>query len=502
MAATRPLAPIQLPSCRLGEWTGALRVRPPKRREAWRAKRPPTEERQRQAPDQRRSRSRRVGQEVCREARTKSGPAGQRSTCLLKSPVEWAADRLEAVKKRAGELRDGDPRKQKALEGVKEAQQLVKETGGRTRHKLHFNLLDGDQELDKKKKALELAIEEHRQAQERSAAALTEEGRAEARVQVCMDEVKNCESRNCHWALQAASEAAMGQQGYNDLEAAVHYVGTTLAAHGAMHAREMYELVAGFVYKFKPQEYSSKEDALLQELESVETASVLTEPVGGSLGWLEQETQAEAVAVRRESALPAAFETSIATRVSTRFALLQPTGEGEQKGRSTEGNKAEGLGTKGQVEAETGRRPLEGSRVGARRGRSQDLGRRVCTEVRRSTSLANKGRDKSRSRSSKWASEVESRAVVAIEASRGRSWDRHMDIREDGRAAQKRVRSGEEKEEAKHQDFFCQACGNGPFPLPGALCGCGGNLCKDCEGANVCMRCNSDRSAVHRRVLC
>ena len=73
--------------------------------------------------------------------------------------------------------------------------------------------------------------------------------------------------------------------------------------------------------------------------------------------------------------------------------------------------------------------------------------------------------------------------------------------REDGKR-RKRGWGPTDELEAQCLDH-CLACGDGPMQrsLLVARCDCGGQLCRDCAGANTCMRCNGTTKAMARQQL-
>ena len=226
---------------------------------------------------------------------------------------------------RKEELQEHGPRKRKAAQRIEEAKEAVKEAGGRTLHKLHFNLLDGDKELKKRESEVEDAKEKLQAAKARSAEALGQEEKAEMHLRAAVREVENCRARNCHWAMQAAVEATVGMGGYGDLAAAMQYIGATLAANGALHAERAYEQAATFVRSFAPPHYQQKDDPVLAVLQSADSESIATACIDSApMDWREAEAKGEAAALAMETtSLLQAFETPIVTQEVARMVASQ-----------------------------------------------------------------------------------------------------------------------------------------------------------------------------------
>ena len=241
-----------------------------------------------------------------------------------KSRIELAGQ-LEALEQRAQELDAGDPRLVQAKERIQEVERALKDAGGRTPSKLYFSLLDGQKELGKRGKAIEVAREVLERAKAASARVLEEEANAEAWLRACIASEENCRARNAHLAFQAAIEATVGLDGYNELEQKLHYIGSCLAAKGMVHAEEAFMSVAWFVQKFAPQSYSKADDPILQELASSGSdATVLVGDDDEGVDWMALEAAGEHKAIRKEVLLPKAFETPIATKEAAR--LAKPVG--------------------------------------------------------------------------------------------------------------------------------------------------------------------------------
>ena len=349
-----------------------------------------------------------------------------------------ATGRLEALEAREGELAECDPRKEKVAEKIRDAKQMVKEAGGRTRHKLHFNILDGDKELEKRERAVEEARDALGAAHETTVAAVEHERKMEAELEARLREVDNCKARNCHWVFQAAMEAAMGLGGYNELAASTQYVGATLAANGAVHAERAYEQISAFVRKFAPQHYERQNDPVLAELESADTESIATVCVGqGAMDWREAEAQGEAGAIAQEGLLPKAFETAIVAQEVARTAALRAQEENLPESWKKERQRAERESlvageNKGVCKVGGAKRS-----VGERRGCSVDVGvRSKCVKglgKKQSTTLAKRNQSRGR---------AEDRAAMGGKETEGeeraRSWDPSMEWTADGRGKRKR----------------------------------------------------------------
>ena len=419
--------------------------------------------------------------------------------------------RLAALEQRETELQEGDPRREKLLQRIDETKGLVKRAGGRTFQRLIYNILGSRKGMEVKARAIEEAERQLEDARQRAARAREEEAQAAQRVQRCNGQMDEEKARYASLAFQAAIEASVGVEGYSELAQALGNIGCALELAGAHNVEGSFARVAGFIYQFAPKEYSKGSDPAVQEFASEEEKSSSSSSSNSDgtipVDWFEQEAAAERDALQRASPPPRAFETSIATEVSVKFARSVEDAEkmplawqkGNQKVPLLELRMAGGAKAERQGGGKDERAAAEGRvRTGKRVARSVDEagGRR-------------QGKSRSRGRGCGRSLPRSDGGGAEHEGSQGGSMDWRGEVRgtKRGRSREPQRRKGSSEDEvdgaAEQAHEHCLACGDGPL-IPSLLrerCSCGGPICGQRTGASSCVRCNGDRSQLQVQVL-
>ena len=128
----------------------------------------------------------------------------------LLEPRVMLAGRHEALVEKERKLLDQDPWKERTREKMQEVEAQLKDLGGRTGQKLIVIVLDRRKSSDIRRREIKEAEQELREAKQRSASVVEEEGRAIANVRSCIAQLENNKAKYAFQALLAFVEATMG----------------------------------------------------------------------------------------------------------------------------------------------------------------------------------------------------------------------------------------------------------------------------------------------------
>ena len=154
---------------------------------------------------------------------------------------------LAAMEEREAELEEGDPRKAKLQLRLEKVKAKVKKAGGRTFQRLIYSILGANKSIDTRARAIVEAESELEEAKKRAEKAKEEEEEAAEKVQRCTAQHEGEKLRHASLAFEAAIEASVGIDGYEELERAVADVGEVLGSVGAIQVEGQFATIAGFV---------------------------------------------------------------------------------------------------------------------------------------------------------------------------------------------------------------------------------------------------------------
>ena len=239
------------------------------------------------------------------------------------------AGRFEAIEAIQERLQPGDPRLARAQSKLERTKEELRIAGGRTRKRLFFTLVAGEERVKKAQREVEAAEQKKKERDEGVLKAIREAELAEKEVEAKKAVLKREMEAHAFRGFQAAAETGNDVGGYAELDGAVQRCGEALARWGECEAE--WNHIARFVSTFARRGYEASDDSELADLRSMGAPSTPndTEP--------EKEEQ-EREEVREEPWRRKWFERG---------------GGGAQMGRSGAGE---------DESADPNRRPEEGSR--------------------------------------------------------------------------------------------------------------------------------------------
>ena len=127
---------------------------------------------------------------------------------------------------------EGDPRIAVAQKSLEATRSMLREAGGPTERRLHFSALDADEKTRRAAEQVAKIKEEVDGCNKAVAAALLEQGRAEAKLAAAKQVHENAEARQVYLSFQIAVEAGRNVPGYDELVAALSQVEAHVLACG------------------------------------------------------------------------------------------------------------------------------------------------------------------------------------------------------------------------------------------------------------------------------
>ncbi len=187
-------------------------------------------------------------------------------------PRGLLAARTSALEAKLKEMQEGGA----AGEGIKKAEarlestrRMLKQAGGQTQRKLHFEMLEGDRRVARAVTAVEQAEHALGEAERELLAAVDKRDRAGAHLESERVKLTNARAHHAHLTLQAAAEVNAHSGKYVELHRGMVELRAALEGMQGMGAAlDVLQQAANFFAAFAPTEYRPEDDPMLRDLDA------------------------------------------------------------------------------------------------------------------------------------------------------------------------------------------------------------------------------------------